>query len=113
VSSRIDVIELLEKRVKSRFSHNILMIKPPSEPHELLGRLKCLLQLSKDCKIESDVRKNWNNNINLLISDPQLQDLMNDLLKLSNNNTKLNMLVVSTQVIRYIYIYIFFLIKKY
>lgn len=80
------------------------MLKPPSEPNELLERLKCLLTLSKDCKVKSDVRKNWNKNIDLLISDPQLQSLIKDLLKLSNNNTKLNIVVVSTQIIKYIFL---------
>lgn len=75
------------------------MLKPPSESNELLERLKCLLKLSKDSKVKSDVQKNWNNNIDLLISDPRLQSLIEDLIKSSNNNTKLNMLLVSTQLL--------------
>ncbi|XP_060851323.1 origin recognition complex subunit 4 isoform X2 [Rhopalosiphum padi] len=69
LTSRIDVIELLEKRVKSRFSHNIMMLKPPSETIQLLERFKHSLTISKHCKVKADVLKNWNNNIDLLISD--------------------------------------------
>ncbi|KAF0761153.1 origin recognition complex subunit 4 [Aphis craccivora] len=93
LTSRIDVIELLEKRVKSRFSHNILMLKPPSETSQLLERLKHSLTISKHCKVKADVLKNWNNNIDLLISDIRIENLIKDLFKLSNNYTKLNMLI--------------------
>lgn len=99
MTSRIDVIELLEKRVKSRFSHNVIMLKPPSETNELLERLKYLLSLSKNCKVKSDIRKKWDSNIDLLISDLQVQNLMKDFLKSSNNITKLNMFVVSIEII--------------
>lgn len=83
------------------------MLKPPSETSELLDRIKCLLTLSKDCKVKSNVLKNWNTNIDLLITDPQLHNLIKDLLKSSNNNTKLNMLLVSTQLLN-----ISFLVKN-
>jgi len=93
LTSRIDVIELLEKRVKSRFSHNIMMLKPPSETIQLLERFKHSLTISKHCKVKADVLKNWNNNIDLLISDVRIENLIKDLFKSSNNNTKLNLLI--------------------
>ncbi|XP_026805562.1 origin recognition complex subunit 4 [Rhopalosiphum maidis] len=93
LTSRIDVIELLEKRVKSRFSHNIMMLKPPSETIQLLERFKHSLTISKHCKVKADVLKNWNNNIDLLISDIRIENLIKDLFKSSNNNTKLNLLI--------------------
>lgn len=70
------------------------MLKPPSESSQLLKRLKFFLTLSTDCKVNSDIRKNWNNNVDLLISDSRIQNLSKNILKLSNNNTKLNMLIV-------------------
>jgi len=97
LTSRIDVIELLEERVKSRFSHNFIMLKPPTESSQLLERLKCLLTINTNCKVKFDILNNWNNNVDLLISDVQIQNLTKDLFKLSNNNTKLNLLIVSTQ----------------
>lgn len=101
LTSRIEVIELLEKRVKSRFSHNSIMLKPQTESKELLERIKYLLTISKHCKVKSDVRKEWNNNVDVLISNTQIKNLAKDLSKLSNNNTKLNMLIVSIQIVKY------------
>jgi len=95
MTSRIEVIELLEKRVKSRFSHNTIMLKPPSESSQLLERLKYLLMVNKDCKVKSDIQKKWNKNVDLLISNKQIQHFIEDLSKLSNNNNKLNMIIVS------------------
>lgn len=70
------------------------MLKPPTESNQLLRRLQFLLTLSTDCKVKSDLRNNWNNNVDLLISDERILNLSKNLLKLSNNNTKLNMLIV-------------------
>lgn len=72
------------------------MLKPPIESSQVLERLKYLLTISKHCKVKSDVRKTWNNNVDLLITDARIQNLTKDLSKLSNNCTKLNMLIVST-----------------
>lgn len=84
------------------------MLKPQTEPKELLERIKYLLKMSKskNCKVKSDVRKEWNNNVDILISSTQIQNLAKDLSKLSNNIIKLNMLIVSIKIIKY-----FFLIK--
>lgn len=95
LTSRIDVVELLEKRVKSRFSHNFIMLKPLTKSSELLERLKCLLTIDEHSKVQSDVWKNWNNNVELLVTDLQTQNITEDLLKLSNNSSKLNMFIVS------------------
>lgn len=72
-----------------------MMLKPPSETNQVLERLKCLLTLSPNCKVKSDIRKKWDNNVNLLVTDPQILILMKDFLKSSNNITKLNMCIVS------------------
>ncbi|XP_015366640.1 PREDICTED: origin recognition complex subunit 4 isoform X2 [Diuraphis noxia] len=93
LTSRIDVIELLEKRVKSRFSHNIMMLKPLSETSQLLERFKHYLTINKHCNLKADVLKNWNNNIESLISDVRIQNLIKDLLKSSNNSAKFNQLI--------------------
>jgi len=71
------------------------MLKPQTESSQLLKRLECLLTISKNCKVKSDFRKKWNSSIDLLISDVNTQSVTKDLSKLSNNNSKLNMVVVS------------------
>lgn len=43
-SCRIDVLELLEKRVKSRFSQNIIYLPLPASCEEFIERIKCNLQ---------------------------------------------------------------------
>lgn len=46
ITSRLDVVELLEKRVKSRFSHRQIVLYPESEHFEkFLGSFKTLLKL--------------------------------------------------------------------
>jgi len=76
-----------------------MMLKPPSEINQLLERFKHSLIINKNCKVKADVLKNWNNNIELLISDVRIQNVMKDLLKSSNNSTKLNLLIVSIKII--------------
>jgi len=76
-----------------------MMLKPPSETSQLLERFKHSLTINKHCKVKPDVLKNWNNNIESLISDPRIQSLIKDLLKSSNNSTKLNLLIVSIKII--------------
>lgn len=71
------------------------MLKPFTESNQLLARLKNILTISQNSKIKSDVRKNWNNNVDSLISDAQVQNLTKDFLKLSNNLKKFNVLIVS------------------
>lgn len=45
---RLDVIELLEKRVKSRFSHRQVFLHPKSDPMVLIAKLKSLLMFQKE-----------------------------------------------------------------
>lgn len=82
------------------------MLKSQTESKELLERIKYLLTISKskNCKVKSDVRKEWNNNVDTLISNIQIQNLVKDLSKLSNNNTKLNMLIVSIKFVKYLFL---------
>lgn len=45
---RLDVIELLEKRVKSRFSHRQVFLHPKSDPMLWIDKLKRLLKFPKE-----------------------------------------------------------------
>lgn len=78
------------------------MLKPQTESSQLLERLKHLLSISNDCKVKSDIKKKWNNNVDLLLKDANTQIMTRDLSKLSNNSTKLNMLIVSTENCNYL-----------
>lgn len=76
-----------------------MMLKPLSETSQLLERFKHYLTINEHCKLKGDVLKNWNNNVESLISDVRIQNLTKDLLKSSNNSTKLNQLIVSIKII--------------
>ncbi|XP_050522744.1 origin recognition complex subunit 4 [Daktulosphaira vitifoliae] len=93
MTSRIDVTELLEKRVKSRFSHNLIMLKPPADYNKILDRMKCLLKIERKYKIKQDICDNWNNSIEELVSDIKIKNMAKDLLKLSNSSIKLNTII--------------------
>jgi origin recognition complex subunit 4 len=58
LTSRVDILELLEKRVKSRFSHRILLLEPLSED-EFCSAAKDLLSVGGpwDEKVEAVVRE--------------------------------------------------------
>ena len=51
VSCRIDVLELLEKRVKSRFSQNIIYLPLPETEEDYLKRIECNLA-TENAKID-------------------------------------------------------------
>lgn len=78
------------------------MLKSQTESKQYLERLKYLLSINKDCKVKPDIKKKWNKNIDFLIADAQVQNLAKDLSKYSNNNSKLNMLIVSLKIIKYV-----------
>lgn len=44
VSTRMDTLNLLEKRVKSRFSGRLIRVSPPSTFEEYVGVAKAVLQ---------------------------------------------------------------------
>lgn len=98
MTCRIDVTELLEKRVKSRFSHNLIMLKPPADYNQILDRMKCLLKIEKKYKIKQETCDHWNSSIEVLVSDIKVQNMAKDLLKLSNSSVKLNTVIVSTYI---------------
>jgi len=70
VSSEIDVTELLEKRVKSRFSHRHLYIWPVSKLEEYLDIVSWMLRLTGDQFVS------WNENIQKLIESKGFKKLM-------------------------------------
>jgi len=69
VSSSIDVTELLEKRVKSRFSHRHLYIWPVSKLEEYLNIVAWMLRL------EGDQFTTWNDNVNKMMETKSVRKL--------------------------------------
>lgn len=98
---RLDVIELLEKRVKSRFSHRQIFIHPNGSAKSGVEKLKLFLKLSDDKEqrelvpvdrvknkmlafvknqynpnqynIQSDIRSKWNKAVDKIFLDKDVQ----------------------------------------
>ncbi|XP_045605144.1 origin recognition complex subunit 4 isoform X1 [Procambarus clarkii] len=84
LTCRLDVIELLEKRVKSRFSHRQIHLFPADkfDPH-YLDTFKQLLELP-DSFLFKDFSRKWNSDVTLLVED---QDIIK-VLKRLHSTTK-------------------------
>ncbi|KAG8035570.1 hypothetical protein G9C98_000998 [Cotesia typhae] len=89
ITCRLDVIELLEKRVKSRFSHRQIFIFAGSETKEQGGNdnivklFHYLLSItddddddSDDGEIDKQFAAAWNKNIDSLVANPAVQKLL-------------------------------------
>lgn len=69
-SCRIDVLELLEKRVKSRFSQNLVYLPLPESIESFMERIKknLIIKNSNSIDIQSDSIDVYNNSIHEFIS---------------------------------------------
>lgn len=70
ISSQIDVTELLEKRVKSRFSHRHLYMWPPQDSASHLATARNLFTLG------THTSSDWDSNIQQLLAIPAAQQLL-------------------------------------
>lgn len=78
VSCRVDADQLLEKRVRSRFSHRKLLFFPP--PMEDIQKLLAhLLYLPKDSSIPSDFVTEFNSKLHNILSDKKFKDILDSL----------------------------------
>jgi len=83
ISSQIDVTELLEKRVKSRFSHRHLYMWPLVDAKSHLEMAVTLLTLP------SDVSNIWNSDIEQLFNTSAVKKLFNGLYNVDKSFSKL------------------------
>ncbi|SPO21343.1 related to Origin recognition complex subunit 4 [Ustilago trichophora] len=93
LTSRVDTVDLLEKRVKSRFSHRILHVRPPSS-YELFERIvrNALSPLSPTQlrgTISSDhytkFATSWTADVTTLFNHPHIHDILRGIYELSND----------------------------
>ena len=82
VSSSIDVTELLEKRVKSRFSHRHLYIWPINKLDKYLETADWLLRLP-----EPDFA-NWNKSLSTFMETKAVKKLINERIYSANNSVR-------------------------
>jgi origin recognition complex subunit 4 len=67
LTCRLDVVELLEKRVKSRFSHRQLLLFPHSEFRDYVSLTRSLLSLPHNFK-QRQFHREWQQNLEVLIT---------------------------------------------
>ncbi|KAK6969859.1 hypothetical protein BgiMline_025470 [Biomphalaria glabrata] len=84
VTCRLDVIELLEKRVKSRFSHRQLHLFNKLTLKQYREMCRQYLSLSNDFPCPDFVQK-WNQNINDLLHEVSVKDILERQFSLSND----------------------------
>ncbi|CAH2045956.1 unnamed protein product [Thlaspi arvense] len=75
ISSRLDADQLLEKRVRSRFSHRKILFIPPSR-EEFDSLLEHLLSLPADSSFPSGYVSRFNEKIKNITSDTRFKDML-------------------------------------
>lgn len=104
ITCRLDVIELLEKRVKSRFSHRQYFLFPGdcgniSHLNNRLNQIQRLLTLHDDnCKqekVRNVFQKNWNKSVEALVTNKKFKQLMQNLLDIDSTDQTIKNIMVS------------------
>lgn len=95
LTSRVDTVDLLEKRVKSRFSHRILHVRPPASfeiferiVQNALSPLSPLLT-SREVSIPGEDQQKfvaaWKMDVATLFAHPHFRDVLRGIYELSND----------------------------
>ena len=92
LTSRVDTVDLLEKRVKSRFSHRILHVRPPAS-YGVFERIVRNAFSSMDgadglaipAKDREAFVTAWKSDVDVLFGDVQVQEMMRGVYELSND----------------------------
>ncbi|KAF9478148.1 hypothetical protein BDN70DRAFT_906883 [Pholiota conissans] len=88
ITSRVDSVQLLEKRVKSRFSGRTIRTAPPGSLQESLAMAKIIMQPSGVC--EGDTHKEewkqwWNEGVQKFLEDNEVATILNETFGLSRD----------------------------
>lgn len=103
ITCRLDVVELLEKRVKSRFSHRQIFLFPGKKDDSIsealenrISRVRYYLSLpeNKDCVLPISHKKQWNKSIKILTEDKKFRNLMQWLLDVDTSEHTLKNILV-------------------
>jgi origin recognition complex subunit 4 len=102
----LDVLELLEKRVKSRFSHRQIFLfsgsgqKEQSSFEMRMALLKNLLMLSEDevCLAAAVFVHCWNSQVEDLCMEEPVRDVMRKMLNMDNSERTVRSFLVSKSV---------------
>ncbi|RDD39949.1 Origin recognition complex subunit 4 [Trichoplax sp. H2] len=94
VTCRLDVLELLEKRVKSRFSHRQIYLLYAPSFDQYVAVFKSLLKIEGKGHKPSQT-KSWNNHIEKLANDGSVNDILRRLFDYSKDLRLLKNLLVT------------------
>ncbi|GAC99488.1 hypothetical protein PHSY_007090 [Pseudozyma hubeiensis SY62] len=105
LTSRVDTVDLLEKRVKSRFSHRILHVRPPAT-YEIIETIvrNALAPLNSGSKalasippghVETFVRA-WRADFDRLFSHQHFRDVLRGIYELSNDIRMIYRILIPT-----------------
>lgn len=78
--SRLDAVELLEKRVKSRFAHRFLYLMNSLQPEEYIKVAETLLSIDPEQFSDKAFAKRWNHKLEKIV----IPEMKQSLLKLYN-----------------------------
>ncbi|GAB2268504.1 origin recognition complex subunit 4 [Dionaea muscipula] len=79
ISCRLDADQLLEKRVRSRFSHRKLLFPPPSK-EDYKRLLEHIFSLPLDCTLPHDHATKFNSTLQKIMADDGFKDIIDTLL---------------------------------
>uniref|UniRef100_A0A4U5NPK3 Acyl-[acyl-carrier-protein] hydrolase n=1 Tax=Populus alba TaxID=43335 RepID=A0A4U5NPK3_POPAL len=85
VSCRLDADQLLEKRVRSRFSHRKLLFLPPSK-EDVQRLLEHILSLPMDSSLAHDYAAEFNEKLQSILADERFKEIISNYLN-SNSTT--------------------------
>lgn len=104
ITCRFDVIELLEKRVKSRFSHRQIFLFPGPENDNnptsylahALNHIEYYLNIPNNAKVKisTKVKKQWNMELETLLRDRKFEKIIQRVLSIDNTEVALKNLLV-------------------
>ncbi|XP_023678106.1 origin recognition complex subunit 4 [Paramormyrops kingsleyae] len=93
LTCRLDVLELLEKRVKSRFSHRQIHLLNPMDFHQYIETTQEHLGLPQDFPDERFAQE-WNSSIKMLCEDRSVKDVLRKHFNTSKDFRSLHMLLL-------------------
>ncbi|KAJ3412384.1 origin recognition complex subunit 4 [Chytridiales sp. JEL 0842] len=87
VTCRMDSIELLEKRVKSRFSHRFILIKPVESLDSWYSILRSILVFKKEDGLNEGTIKQFNNGILSILENQECKDIIQRVKMIMSSST--------------------------
>ncbi|KZW04067.1 hypothetical protein EXIGLDRAFT_758368 [Exidia glandulosa HHB12029] len=86
VTSRVDTINLLEKRVKSRFSHRVIRLSSPQTLNSYIGVARALLSAHPlDESGTTEQQFHWDSSVEEFLADDTVHDTLSDVFGLSQD----------------------------